>query len=567
LVLLALAAGVPLEEEELVRRMYRGEPDYERRWPVEFHIRVVEPLTQRFARGLRELGAGLERGYFVECARVELGAEGAPGPLIDDITRSEWRPASSTLDAYLASFAYVDRAELKVKSGRIVGEGRFDAVAKLEVAGRERSGSLRHDRGVADVGFTRTAEGWRIVRLVVTSMTTDRAPDYAYRDATDRFLSKLDPSVRARIDRLSASDHIHRRMLAGDRIDPRLVPVAMDAHPGVSVVDLDRDGFDDLFVWDLLGPSLFLRNDRGALLDETDAYGLRFDNTNGAHFADLDGDGILDMVLASWFSRSALFFGAEDGRWRPEPSSVDLPAEVATVAFADVNGDGLLDVFLGTAAHDHHAKVAGEGADANVDQIGPRNRLLLNLGGRRFADRTEAMGLGLERNTLAAAFADYDDDGRVDLFLGNDFAPANLFRNDGTRFADVSRETGADRIFFGMGASWGDVDGDGDLDLYASSMASSAGRRIMSEARHFAPILGLDDQRRRIDAARGNTLLVNEGGRFADGTESRYAQGRSAGWAYGAQLFDANGDGWLDVYSPNGFFTAEGASEGVFRDL
>ena len=130
---------------------------------------------------------------------------------------------------------------------------------------------------------------------------------------------------------------------------------------------------------------------------------------------------------ASWtscspvgFRRTRLLYGSAKGF---EDAKLELPAQVSTVAVADLNGDGRLDVFLGTAAHDHHARFAKEGADANVDQIGPPNVLLVNLGERRFADGTKRLGLALERNTLQASFADVDDDGLLDVFIGNDFAP------------------------------------------------------------------------------------------------------------------------------------------------
>ena len=121
-----------------------------------------------------------------------------------------------------------------------------------------------------------------------------------------------------------------------------------------------------------------------------------------------------------------------------------------------------------------------------------------------------------------------------------------------------------------MGASWGDFDGDGDLDLFASAMQSSAGNRIMSDEKNFAAEHGDEARADRKAAAPGNTLLRNEGGgRFTDATaDPRWKAARGAQWAYSGQFVDADGDGWLDLFVPNGFFTSSSSADpSCVRDL
>lgn len=257
---------------------------------------------------------------------------------------------------------------------------------------------------------------------------------------------------------------------------------------------------------------------------------------------------------------------------------------MATLSLADIDRDGQLDIFFGTADNGYHAHAVAQDAnlmsksDANVDALGPGSKLLRNRGHRQFTDATAESGLASTRNVLQAAFADYNGDGWPDVFVGNDFAPASLYMNQQGHFVDVSKATGADRILFGMGASWGDFDNDGDLDLYASAMSSTAGKRIMSNTRNFAATLSPADRRARHLAARGNALLRNDTGgffkpkasnAFADLTETpAFEASRDAHWAYGAQFFDADNDGWLDIYSPNGFFTSSLApADGTPREL
>jgi len=115
----------------------------------------------------------------------------------------------------------------------------------------------------------------------------------------------------------------------------------------------------------------------------------------------------------------------------------------------------------------------------------------------------------------------------------------------------VSQEFAGDQMQgFGMGASWGDYDRDGRLDLYVSNMFSKAGRRIT------ASVDGLDP--RVPHSANGNLLFKNNGPDFTQvaGTSGSSLAVAKVGWAYGAQFVDIDNDGWLDIYSASGFYSA-----------
>jgi hypothetical protein len=195
---------------------------------------------------------------------------------------------------------------------------------------------------------------------------------------------------------------------------------------------------------------------------------------------------------------------------------------------------------------------------------------MVNRGDGIFVDATEALGLTLFRNSLQASFGDLDGDGHPDLYVANDFAPANLYLWKGGRYVDQSQQSGADQIYFGMGASLADFDNDGDLDLYATAMQSSAGARIMADEKNFSPEHTQAARVARKQAARGNTLLCNDGaGKWRDLTGTpAFASARSANWSYSAQFIDVDGDGWLDLFAPNGFFTSSLSPDDPFvRDL
>ncbi len=578
--------------EKLARDLYAGEVGYETKWPVEFHIRIVEGITQDLNRAIADLGGNIGPDLFADTVELEWGAPHDPEETIAGVTVAHWtEEAPAPVDvkevrrkwlAFLGEYRFVERVLIKVKANpKIPASGVFEGTASVEIAGQETSGGWRQDKGKAHLRFEKTARGWRIAKLDFDHMETERRAKKIFEDATAKWLAPAPDGVREKLTKRSVSDEIHARLVEGTLpADVTVQPVAMDAHPGVVVVDVDGDSWDDLFVWDVLGRAMLLRNLEGRGFEESaERFGLDVSDVSAAAFSDLDGDGTLDAVIGRWFGRSEILRGLKSERGISYvPSSVGrevaLPSEVASIAIADVNRDGRLDVFFGTAAHDYHGEQVAAGrasadADAHVGQLGPQDLLLINRGDR-WEDGTRAAGLTQERNTLAPSFADYDGDGWVDLFVGNDFARAYLFHNERGRFVDVSKASGADRIIYGMGASWGDFDGDGDLDLYASAMQSSAGNRIMSDSGNFAANLDERDRVARKDAARGNTLLRNDGGgKWSDATsDDAWKVARGANWAYGAQLVDVDGDGWLDAFAPNGFFTAPGVPpDGLTRDL
>jgi hypothetical protein len=148
-----------------------------------------------------------------------------------------------------------------------------------------------------------------------------------------------------------------------------------------------------------------------------------------------------------------------------------------------------------------------------------RNSLLRNNGDGTFTDVTKASGLASgEHRTHSAAWADYDNDGWPDVFVGHEETPSQLFRNrgDGT-FEDVTRKAGVGRAAFTKGAAWGDYDNDGYADLYVSNYGEE------------------------------NFLYHNNrDGTFADVGKQLHVEKPSM--SFPAWFFDYDNDGWLDLF-------------------
>ena len=197
-----------------------------------------------------------------------------------------------------------------------------------------------------------------------------------------------------------------------------------------------------------------------------------FDNAGGCVADDFDGDGLYDLVTSSMDPSASLTLlrNAGDGTLADRTAGSGLEEQLGglNLMHADYDGDGRVDLL-----------VLRGGWLQNQGKI--RNSLLRNEGDMIFADVTRAAGIAVPAlPTQTGAWADYDGDGNLDLFIGNEgekrgermelFAD-NLFRNNGDgTLGDVAPRAGVTNDRYTKGAGWGDYDGDGDPDLYVSNV-------------------------------------------------------------------------------------------------
>ena len=287
-------------------------------------------------------------------------------------------------------------------------------------------------------------------------------------------------------------------------------------------VDFDADGDLDLFIAYRDRANALYRNDAGKFSDVAASIGIADKRrTVGAVWFDFDEDGDLDVAVAN-------MDGDANGLFRNDGGTFTDVADAAGVAWGGrtpkAAGNGTVRVCAADVDNDARFDLFA----ANYGPLG----LFSNRGKGVFEDRSEAWQIAIDSRYDACAFADFDHDGRLDLYVNGTVTGGaswqdSLFRNTGSAFADVTppaiRSLHADH-----GVQWADVDGDHDLDLSLTGARADGTHLVL---RNMLPAA---------DAARGLQIKVVDGdGRSTRaGAEVRvYAAGTQR--LVGARLVDS----------------------------
>ena len=241
-----------------------------------------------------------------------------------------------------------------------------------------------------------------------------------------------------------------------DVTEPARLSVTGGAVRQLSWIDFDGDDDLDLFVAYRDRPNSLYVNEAGTFTNVAAERGLADTRRAvGAVWFDYDQDGDLDVLVTNMDGDANALYRNDGGRFADQllvrwggRRAADSTNGTVRPCAADVNGDGRFDVFF-----------ANYGA----------NGLFLNRGGGQFEDVSTAWGIAIDGRYDACAFADYDNDGQVDLYVNGTYTggrnyPDYLFHNTGSRFDDVTpaniRALQADH-----GVEWADFDRDGAVDL------------------------------------------------------------------------------------------------------
>jgi tetratricopeptide (TPR) repeat protein len=244
----------------------------------------------------------------------------------------------------------------------------------------------------------------------------------------------------------------------------------------------------------------------------------------GVIIDDFDGDGRLDIVESTMDPRGNMhyFANAGDGTFPDRTAEAGLTGILGALNMvqADYDNDGRLDILM--------LRGAWQGAQGRWP-----NSLLHNDGNGKFTDVTFDAGLAeVNYPTQTGAWGDYDLDGDLDLYIGNESTitpyPCQLFRNEGNgTFVDVADKAGVQNLRFAKAVAWGDYDGDRLPDIYVSNMNGS------------------------------NRLYRNQGdGTFVDVAPALGVTGPKD--SFPAWFWDFDNDGTLDIFV-SGYWAAPGS--------
>ena len=278
----------------------------------------------------------------------------------------------------------------------------------------------------------------------------------------------------------------------------------------------------------LIPPATFRSmEDIGRFRDVAPRAGLNVIATAGGVIVDdFTGNGRYDLVSSNIDSCAPMhyFRNNGDGTFSERTSAAGLDSQLGglNVVQTDYNNDGCKDIFVLRGGW----------------QIAQRNSLLRNNCDGTFTDVTAASGLAKPAtSSQSAAWADIDNDGRLDLFVANEDRPPQLFLNKGDGgFEDISRAAGVDRTSaFSKGVTAGDYDNDGFVDFYVSNF-------------------------------QGTNLLYRNNHDNTFSERAREAGVPGPGHGFATWFFDYDNDGWTDLFATS-YFTSVDESVRTYLGL
>lgn len=356
-----------------------------------------------------------------------------------------------------------------------------------------------------------------------------------------------------------------------DTTDSALISHKISASPhwdtggGASWIDIDNDGFQDLYVpnpepapgW------LYHNNGDGTFTEIAKAAGVqnsRFPST-GAVAADVDGDGCDDLFITNGYNRkdnttthrNTLFHNNYCDNASLTFTDITATAGLSeqynstVAAFGDVDKDGDLDLYVGNYIPFAETTQGFDATGCHPDQF------YLNNGNGTFSEANITAGAEKTRCALGITMSDFDNDGDLDILVANDWGEDSLFRNlnlldQGVPQFELATDTNYQRASNGMGITGGDYDNDGDIDFYTASMSADTYNPRGHVLNRNTGNGVFDNQTQ----AAGVADLADNIGNQGSGAPGNFNGGDLCIVGWGVSFFDADNDGFLDLYKANG---------------
>lgn len=338
------------------------------------------------------------------------------------------------------------------------------------------------------------------------NIRVNQSIELLYEDAREKETpNKLEHRLFSDITEKSGLNFKHKEDLYDDfLVEPLLPHQNSQLGPGLTVGDINNDGFDDFFIGNAKNGkgALYIQNESGIFRE---LHGPWADDQNfedvGAIFADFDNDGDQDLYVVSGGNDAAinkehyqdrLYINTNDGFLKSERVLPNISSSGLKVLPFDFDGDGDLDIFLGGRIRPGYYLHP------------PLSYLLENQGGKdtalKFKDVTEKVAPDL-RNlgmvTDAMSF-DYNDDGNNDLIITGEWMPITFFENNGKQLRNVT-----EKLNFKNTVGWwntietADLDNDGDLDLVAGNLGLNSKYKSSKESPFEIYVNDFDENNRQ----------------------------------------------------------------------
>ncbi len=358
---------------------------------------------------------------------------------------------------------------------------------------------------------------------------------------------------------------------------------------GVACGDVDGDGACDVYFCGLENGNRLYRNLGGWKFEDiTETAGVACADqfSTGAVFADVDGDGRLDLLVSSLGTGTRLLLNDGKGRFREEAGSgLVRKFGATTLALADVNGDGYLDLYVanyrtttirttGLPLLKLGEKISLRPQDRDDYELTPQGLIIergepdllyLNDGKGSFQAVSWTNGVFLNEEGrplskapkdwgLTAAFRDLNGDRAPDLYVCNDFdSPERLWINDGQgRYVASARQALRSTSTFSMAVDFADINRDGLDDLFTADMLDLRHEMRMVEFLEAeVTVLGAAALFSRPQLGRNTVQLSRGDGTYAEA--AYYCGLEASGWTSSAAFLDVDLDGYEDLVMSTGY--------------